>query len=304
MSPDWLEIPTKPGDVPPLMLSEPVVTVTVTRPALAVELPLVSLEIPVKSGDAPPLMLSEPAVRLTSPAFPDVKVSEEMLPPFDRVAAPATVTDTVPAAPPVPLKSPASVKIPTKAVDVPPLMLSEPVVTVTRPALALGLPSVSLEIPVSYIDAPPLMLREPAVRLTPPALAEVKVSDEISPPLEISAAPATVTDTVPADPPVPLASVKIPTKAGDVPPLMLTDPVVTVTRPALPVESLLASLKIPVAFADVPPLMLSEPAVTLTSPAFPKAEVSDWISPPLDNVVAPVVVTDTWPGLPLEPGSA
>jgi hypothetical protein len=44
--------------------------------------------------------------------------------------------------------------------------------------------------------------------------------------------------------------------------------------------------------------------MSVTLPPRPDAEVDETISPPLASDVAPLVVTDTWPALPLEPDNA
>src|ERR1700728_316998 len=188
---------------PPLvMLNRPVV-VTCTWPALPLEIGSAALAIS-DGGDAKLWMLSDPAVTVTSPAFPAVKVSDSIEPPPIRVAAPATLTDTVPAEPPVCspfwLTAPVSLEM-AAPWSPPPSMYNEPTVTVTWPALALALPLLSLETLVKYCELPAIKLNEPAVTFTSPALLAENVLEVMYPPLATVATPLTAPVTVPAAPP-------------------------------------------------------------------------------------------------------
>ncbi len=278
------------------------VVVTVTAPALPLEPDSAELEIDVAVVGVPPTMFRELACSVTSPALPEPYVDDAIVPPRDSAVAPAVVTATLPAFPPEPGKA-------------------------------------ELEIPVEAWDAPPSMSREPAVRVTLPAFPGPAVSDAMNPALVSVVAPAVVTATWPAlpvepapaelvivDPPSTLKEFAAMATSPAFPAPLVLDSisapldrvvapvVVTVTVPALPLERWVAALPIPVKAVVAtpftlminrgPPTTFRDPAFNVTSPALPEANVDDRISPLLDIVVAPVVVTVTWPALPLEPGLA
>jgi len=139
------------------------------------------------------------------------------------------------------------------------------VATDTWPELPLVGDRAELEIPVNVVDIAPSMVREPAERLTSPPFPADAVAARISPPSDIVVAPVVVTDT----------------------------------WPELPALVFRAELEIPVKSVDRPRSMLREPAVTVTSPEAPGPLVVDRITPPLDRLVAPLVVIDTWPEFPV-----